>query len=221
MPHFLLDQPGDVFSGFGQATAGGQVFQIGDCPRLARELPDAGQQGHLVHIGCSYAAAAILVVVLQEYGLDDYAVIQSRLDQPSPKGLEVAAVCCGAFREKSHAITCFQVTVDFFFGVTGGFPTAALNVKRTGQCDQLANQWPVADFGFRDKSAGGAAVDHENIKPGNVIGNDQSACGKQLDVFMQAALSDFDVQNCQQLAGPTAQQFAAFSLRQFRKALSG
>ena len=152
-------------------------------PGMPGDAPQRGHKRGVAHIHHGMAALAIRVEITQTHRNHGHAGIERGLNQVAMKHQQPITLAGGALRKDSRAIALRHAGTQGLNHAMHGMPTAPLHKHRTGTGHERAHQRPAGNLGLGHEGCRCDRIDHEDIEPGDVVGQQQTA----LSLSLQAA----------------------------------
>jgi len=194
----------------------GQITHPHTQRRGPQGAADRGEQRHVTDKRHRRAGLSCQGFVTQGHGLQDRRGIHGSLDQIGVKRQQHQAIARRALREHAHARTLPQGSGNIGVGAMHGMPPAAFNEQRAGAACQITKHRPATNFRLGDKARRHDGVEHVDIQPGHMVGQQHQA--RLLGGVRHRSLKpQIDATDAQDAARPPANQLLTTRLPGKRK----
>jgi len=142
--------------------------------RLGHDAQQVGDKGVLAderRDGVEFAGAPIA----HGDGLDRRPRLDGRLKQPAVEGADAAALAGRALGEQRYALAVFDDLDQGIDGRAEGAEVGAAQKDRPAPLSQPTDDGPGADIVLGEEGGGCGRGDGDDVQPGDVIGDQQTA----------------------------------------------
>jgi len=135
----------------------------------------AAHQGRRSRVSRGDTAQSVVALVGQGNRLNRPPRFYCRLQQCRMKTKHMRTVRGRAFRKQRNVLAGVKQSVNFGIHDLRMSAAATAQEHRVSSHSEPTDQWPSPDFGFRDECNRSGRIEHEDVYPGYMVGDDQAA----------------------------------------------
>jgi hypothetical protein len=140
---------------------------------LRDQLQNRLQQRHVPVIGGIDVHGTVRLNVAHCRRMQRRAEGHRGLQQRRVKMMDESTVARGALWKNGNPVSLRQRRAHDLVQATGVAPAGAFDKKRSGTLAENPHERPASNFRFRNEPRRAHDVDHEDVEPGDVVGNQQ------------------------------------------------